>query len=194
MEISLDLRSTKKKLFDFSDVANEKNELVPPLPSTLWLFVWKEKSTQLNFDGDKWFLMDFRNGIMQKRLFICERMSTKRCGCAAYTLRSGLWAEWLIAFICGIKMNTVAGTIMKFFLLIKREIIFCWGERVWSQERPWIGFCPKKSLEIVFDAAMDGQNNLGFLDDFDIHPKFYGHKKFGSVSIDSNDCLMGIQV
>lgn len=75
MEISLGLRGTKQKLFDFSDVANEKNELIQSpchAPST-FLF-GKKNSTQLNFDGDKWFLMDFKNKIMQSvYLFVCIR-------------------------------------------------------------------------------------------------------------------------
>lgn len=49
------------KLLDYSDLANEKKEACSPHFLT---FVHKEKSTQLNFDGDKWFLMDLKNNTI----------------------------------------------------------------------------------------------------------------------------------
>lgn len=50
----------------------KKMSLFGPPSLRFLTFVWKEKSTQLNFDGDKWFLMDFRNEIMQSvKIFIC---------------------------------------------------------------------------------------------------------------------------
>lgn len=112
----------RKKLFDFSDVANEKNELVPSPHPPLFDFCLERKINSIEF---RWWQVVFDgfqewNYAKRKNIYLCVRWKHTHIY-IPWAQDSRPSAEWLIAFICGIKMNIVAGTIMKFFINKKRN-------------------------------------------------------------------------